>query len=65
MLVYVDNIVIVSASASATQRLLQQLSSSFLVKDHGPLNYFLGMKVASNSEGMLLTQHKYAHDILC
>jgi hypothetical protein len=64
MLVYVDDIVIVSSSTLATQRLLQQLSASFPVKDLGPLNYFLGIKVASNSGGMLLTQHKYAQDIL-
>jgi hypothetical protein len=65
MLVYVDDIVIVSSSALATQRPLQQLSASFPVKDLGPMNYFLGIKVASNSRGMLLTQHKYAQDILC
>jgi hypothetical protein len=64
MLVYVDDIVIVSSLALATQRLLQQLSASFPIKDLGPLNYFLGIKVASNSRGMLLTQDKYAHDVL-
>jgi hypothetical protein len=66
MLVYVDDIVIVSSSSHATRRLLQQLSASFPVKDLGPLNYFLSIKVASNSGGMTShsTQHKYAHDIL-
>jgi hypothetical protein len=57
MLVYVDDIVIVSSSSHATRRLLQQFSASFPVKDLGPLNYFLSIKVASNSGGMLLTQH--------
>jgi hypothetical protein len=64
MLVYVDNIVIVSSSSKVRQVLLQQLSESFPVKDLGPLNYFLGIEVASNSGGMILTQHKYAQDIL-
>jgi hypothetical protein len=64
MLVYVDDIVIVSSSALATQRLLQQLSASFPVQDLGPLNYFLGIKVVSNFGGMMLTQDKYAQNIL-
>jgi hypothetical protein len=59
-----DDIAIVSSSSKATQCLLQQLSASFPVKDLGPLNYFLGIKVASNSGGMVLTQRKYAQDIL-
>jgi hypothetical protein len=44
--------------------LLQQLSESFLVKDLGPLHYFLGIEVAFNSWGMVLTQRKYAQDII-
>jgi hypothetical protein len=64
MLVYVDDIIIVSSSSMETQLLLQQLSTSFLVKDLGPLNYFLGIEVASNSGGMELSQWKYAQDIL-
>jgi hypothetical protein len=40
MLVYVDDIVIVSSSPQATQRLLQQLSTYFSVKDLRSLNYF-------------------------
>jgi hypothetical protein len=59
-----DDIAIVSSSSKATQCLLQQLSASFPVKDLGPLNYFLGIEVASNSGGMVLTQRKYAQDIL-
>lgn len=64
MLVYVDDIVIASSSPAATCRLLQQLSASFPVKDLGPLSYFLGIEVAFNPGGMVLTQKKYALDIL-
>jgi hypothetical protein len=64
MLVYVDDIIIVSSSSKAIQHLLQQLSTSFHVKDLGPMNYFLSIEVASNFGGMVLTQRKYAQDIL-
>jgi hypothetical protein len=64
MLVYVDDIIIVSSSSKAIQHLLQQLSTSFHAKDLGPMNYFLSIEVASNFGGMVLTQRKYAQDIL-
>lgn len=59
LLVYVDDIIIVSSSPSITQLLLQQLSVTFPVKDLGPLHFFLGIEVASKSGGMTLTQQKY------
>jgi hypothetical protein len=40
ILVYVDDIIIVSSSSSATERLLQQLQREFVVKDLGKLSYF-------------------------
>ena len=64
MLVYVDDIVIASSSSAASDRLLQQLSDSFPVKDLGPLHLFLGIEVIRNSGGMTLTQKKYALDLL-
>lgn len=64
MVVYVDDIVIVSSSSPAMTRLLQQLSATFHVKDLGSLNYFLNIEVLRNSEGIILTQKKYALDLL-
>lgn len=64
MLVYVDDIVIVSSSASALDHLLCQLSATFPVKDLGSLHYFLGIEVLRNSGGMILSQQKYALDLL-
>ena len=34
------------------------------MKDLGKLNYFLGIEVAWNSEGLFLCQRKYALDII-
>jgi histone deacetylase 1/2 len=64
ILIYVDDIIIVSSSSAATDRLLQQLSSIFAVKDLGNLNYFLGIEVHQSSTGLLLTQRKYIQDLL-
>lgn len=64
VLVYVDDIVIASSCPTAVRHLLDQLVQSFPVKDLGPLRYFLGIEVASNSRGSSLTQKKYATDLL-
>jgi hypothetical protein len=64
ILVYVDDIIIVSSSSSATERLLQQLQREFIVKDLSQLSYFLGIEVHHSSDGLILTQHKYIHDLL-
>jgi hypothetical protein len=64
ILIYVDDIIIVSSSSSATDKLLQQLCHEFAVKDLGRLNYFLGIEVHHTSLGLILMQHKYIRDLL-
>jgi hypothetical protein len=54
MLVYVDDIVIVSSCSTTIKQLLTQLTRSFPVKDLGPLNFFLGIEAVSNSRGWFL-----------
>jgi hypothetical protein len=64
MLIYVDDIIIIMSSPSATEKLLGQLRQDFAVKDLGRLNYFLGIQVRESSNGLLLMQHKYISDLL-
>ncbi|KAK1626918.1 hypothetical protein QYE76_001233 [Lolium multiflorum] len=64
MLMYVDDIVIASSSSAAVDKLVQALSDTFPIKDLGPLEYFLGLEASRNSGGMMLTQRKYALDLL-
>nr|XP_051221155.1 uncharacterized mitochondrial protein AtMg00810-like [Lolium perenne] len=64
LLVYVDNIILVSSSSSAADLLIQSLRSEFAVKDLGPLRYFLGLEVSPVFEGLSLMQKKYALDLL-
>jgi hypothetical protein len=64
ILIYVDDIIIVSSSSSATNRLLHQLQKEFAVKDLGKLGYFLGIEIHHTPTGLTLTQQKYIHDLL-
>jgi histone deacetylase 1/2 len=64
MLVYVDDIVLAGSSSSAIERLVATLSRSFPIKDLGRLEYFLGIEATYSSEGLILSQHKYALDLL-
>jgi len=64
VLVYVDDIIVASSSADATKALLSDLQRDFALKDLGDLHYFLGIEVKRNSGGLVLSQSKYATDIL-
>ncbi|KAK4424667.1 Retrovirus-related Pol polyprotein from transposon RE1, partial [Sesamum alatum] len=64
ILIYVDDIIIISSSPSATERFLSQLQADFAVKDLGTLHYFLGIEARHTSHGLILTQHKYIKDLL-
>jgi histone deacetylase 1/2 len=44
--------------------LLQNLKKEFALKDLGDLHYFLGIEVCKTKNGILLTQDKYASDLL-
>jgi hypothetical protein len=64
VLVYVDDIIVVSSVPSATSALLKKLNEDFALKDLGDLHYFLGIEVSKVRDGILLTQEKYTNDIL-
>jgi histone deacetylase 1/2 len=64
MLVYVDDIIVTSSSQNAITALLKELSSHFALKDLGDLSFFLGIEVKKTKEGIVLTQQKYATDLL-
>jgi hypothetical protein len=64
ILVYVDDIIVASSSQDATNALLKNLESDFVLEDLRGLHYFLGIEVTKTKEGILLTQHKYANELL-
>jgi hypothetical protein len=64
LLVYVDDIIVTSFSPAAIDALLMDLNSDFALKDLGHLHYFLGIEVKQLADGVVLSQTKYATDIL-
>jgi hypothetical protein len=64
ILVYVDDIIVASSSLEATRALLSDLQKDFSLKDLGDLHYFLGIEVRRTQDGLVLSQQRYATDIL-
>jgi histone deacetylase 1/2 len=64
VLVYVDDIIMASSSKAATDALLSDLQREFALKDLGDLHYFLGIEVKRDQDGLVLSQKRYADDIL-
>jgi hypothetical protein len=56
VLVYVDDLIVVSSSNAATGHLLQQLDADFSIEDLGNLHYFLGIEVRQSASGLILSQ---------
>ncbi|RVW31623.1 Retrovirus-related Pol polyprotein from transposon RE1 [Vitis vinifera] len=53
-----------SSDQNGIQKLKQHLFTHFQTKDLGKLKYFLGIEIAQSSSGVVLSQRKYALDIL-
>jgi histone deacetylase 1/2 len=64
MLIYVDDIIVTSSSPEAVTALLEDLRTDFALKDLGNLSYFLGIEVNAKQGGIVLSQEKYASDLL-
>jgi hypothetical protein len=64
MLIYVDDIVVASSSQKAVDALLHDLGLDFALKDLGDLHYFLGIEVKKVCDGIILSQERYANDLL-
>ena len=64
LVVYVDDIFITCSDKVGIQKLKQHLFTHFQTKDLGKLKYFLGIEIAQSNSGVVLSQRKYALDIL-
>jgi histone deacetylase 1/2 len=64
VLVYVDDIIVASSSTQATRALFSNLQKDFALKDLGDLHYFLGLEVKRHSDALILSQARYAQDVL-
>ena len=57
---YVDDMIITGDDLSCIQELKDFLSQQFKMKDLGHLSYFLGPKITHSTDGLYITQAKYA-----
>jgi len=64
LIVYVDDIVITGNDTAGISHLQEHLCRHFQTKDFGSLKYFLGTEVAQSKDGVVISQRKYALDIL-
>jgi hypothetical protein len=64
LLVYVDDVAIVSNDPQVVSSFITLLNDRFKLKDLGPLKYFLGLEIARFADGISFCQRKYAHEIL-
>ncbi|CAI9279827.1 unnamed protein product [Lactuca saligna] len=64
LLVYVDDIILTGNNSETISTFITRLHKEFAIKDLGRLSYFLGIDVLYTSDGLFLTQTKYALDIL-
>ena len=64
LIVYVDDIILTGDDVREMNRLKTSISSTFEIKDLGPLRYFLGMEVARSKKGIVVSQRKYVLDLL-
>jgi len=64
LVVYVDHIVLTSSDHNDISQVKQHLCQNFQTKNLGKLRYFLGIEVAQSNTGIVISQRKYAFDIL-
>jgi hypothetical protein len=64
LLLYIDDIVLITSSATLLQQTISTLKLEFTMMDLGPLHHFLGVSVQHQADGHFLTQRQFALDIL-
>lgn len=64
ILVYIDDILVTRSCNRLIDRFVKELNTSFALKDLRDIDYFLGIEVVRNIEGIFLTQAKYITDLL-
>ncbi|XP_035834863.1 uncharacterized mitochondrial protein AtMg00810-like [Helianthus annuus] len=64
LLLYVDDILLVTSSANLRATIMSHLAKEFAMKDLGPLSFFLGISVKHHKDTMFLSQQAYAQEII-
>ena len=64
LLLYVDDMLVTCNNSKLLQDLHDALNTQFKMKDLGQLSYFLGIQIQHHSDGLFMSQQKYAEDLL-
>ncbi|KAE8712228.1 hypothetical protein F3Y22_tig00110260pilonHSYRG00155 [Hibiscus syriacus] len=64
LLVYVDDILITGRSSHGIKIVVNMLQGKFSLKDLGALSYFLGIEVLRTNKSIVLSQRKFALELL-
>ncbi|XP_024171978.1 uncharacterized mitochondrial protein AtMg00810-like [Rosa chinensis] len=64
LLIYVDDILVTGNDPVSIAALKNFLHSHFRIKDLGDLKHFLGIEVSTSSNGIFISQRKYALEIV-
>jgi len=64
LLIYVNDLILTGNNPVCCHIFKSNLQQCFKLKDLGALKYFLGIEAARSSQGLFLSQRKYALDIL-
>ena len=64
LLLYVDDMIIIGDDLNGIQELKVFLNLQFEMKDLGYLSYFLDLEITHSTDGLYITQAKYASELL-
>lgn len=64
LIMYVDDIILIVNNLEELPRPIKVLAKEFEIKDLGPLEYFLGMKIARSKDCICVSQREYTIDLL-
>ncbi|XP_050874896.1 uncharacterized mitochondrial protein AtMg00810-like [Lathyrus oleraceus] len=64
ILLYVDDIILITTTQVLRQSIMSLLASEFAMKDLDPRSYFLGIAVSRHPDGIFLSQSTYALEII-
>ncbi|XP_019246410.1 PREDICTED: uncharacterized protein LOC109226062 [Nicotiana attenuata] len=64
IVVYVDDVIVTGTDLSEIVQLKHFLHDQFKIKDLGRLHYFLGLEVLYTADGVIISQRKFALDML-
>jgi len=62
--IYVDDIIVTGNDIAAITSLKTCLDDQFKIKDLGELNFFLGMEILKVSHGLVMSQKKFATELI-